>query len=121
MWVRLPLWAPIQNSTAFSKPEGGTREARPKDSRRIFQTNSEFLARWRALIFRQGGGSSQRFLWHRPFSHKQSKTGTGRSFCSLAEQDDSIPPPSLWAKKLFELRMITACLVFQNEATFRDT
>src|SRR3990167_11565466 len=70
MWVRLPLWAPIQNSTAFSKPEGGTREARPKDSRRIFQTNSEFLARWRALIFGQGGGSSQRFLWPRPFSQK---------------------------------------------------
>src|SRR3989337_4086490 len=70
MWVRLPLWAPIQNSTAFSKPEGGTREARPKDSRRIFQTNSEFLARWRALIFRQGGGSSQRFLWRRPFLQK---------------------------------------------------
>jgi len=48
---------PIQNSTAFSKPEGGTREARPTDSPPFFQTNSEFLARWRALIFRQGGGS----------------------------------------------------------------
>jgi len=48
---------PGQNSTAFSKPEGGTREARPKDSRRIPPMNSEFLVRWRALIFRQGGGS----------------------------------------------------------------
>src|SRR3989338_9304904 len=28
MWVQLPPWAPKQNSTAFSKPEGGTREAR---------------------------------------------------------------------------------------------
>ena len=61
---------PIQNSTAFSKPEGGTREARPTDFPPFFQTNSEFLARWRALIFRRGGGSSQRFLWHRPFSQK---------------------------------------------------
>ena len=48
---------PIQNSTAFSKPKGGTREARPTDFPPFFQTNSEFLARWRALIFRQGGGS----------------------------------------------------------------
>src|SRR3989338_8695988 len=70
MWVRFPPFPPKQNSTAFSKPEGGTREARPKDSRRISPTNSEFLARWRALIFRQGGGSSQRFLWRRPFSQK---------------------------------------------------
>jgi hypothetical protein len=58
---------PKQNSTAFSKPKGGTREARPTDFPPFFQTNSEFLARWRALIFRRGGGSSQRFLWHRPF------------------------------------------------------
>ena len=48
---------PKQNSTVFSKPEGGTREARPKDSRRILPMNSEFWARWRALIFRRGGGS----------------------------------------------------------------
>jgi len=49
---------PIQNSTAFSKPKGGTREARPTDFPPPFsQTNSEFLARWRALIFRRGGGS----------------------------------------------------------------
>src|SRR3989338_10732563 len=54
----------------FKKRKGGPREARPKDSRRIPPMNSEFLARWRALIFRQGGGSSQRFLWHRPFSQK---------------------------------------------------
>src|SRR3989344_2366388 len=40
---------PKQNSTAFSKPEGGTREARPTDFPPFFQTNSEFLARWRAL------------------------------------------------------------------------
>src|SRR3989338_8339833 len=54
----------------FSKLEGGTREARPTDFPPFFQTNSEFLARLRALIFRRGGGSSQRFLWHRPFSQK---------------------------------------------------
>ena len=48
---------PKQNATAFSKPEGGTREARPTDFPPFFQTNLEFLARWRALIFRQGGGS----------------------------------------------------------------
>ena len=30
---------------------------RPLESRRFSQTNSEFLARWRALFFRQGGGS----------------------------------------------------------------
>src|SRR3989338_3083015 len=48
---------PKQNSTAFSKPEGGTRFARPTDFPPFFQTNSEFLARWRAPVFRQGGGS----------------------------------------------------------------
>src|SRR3989338_8663938 len=68
--VRFLSRAPKQNSTAFSKPEGGTREARPTDFPPFFQTNSEFLARWRALIFRRGGGSSQRFLWHRPFLQK---------------------------------------------------
>jgi len=56
---------PIQNSTAFSKPEGGTREARPTDFPPFFQTNSEFLARWRALFFRRGGGSkSEAILTH---------------------------------------------------------
>src|SRR3989344_2797402 len=56
---------PIQNSTVFWKLKYGTREARPKDSRRIPPTNSEFLARWRALIFRQGGGSkSEAILTH---------------------------------------------------------
>src|SRR3989344_5242053 len=70
MGVRFPLAAPKQNSTAFSKPEGGTREARPTDFPPFFQTNSEFLARWRAPVFRRGGGSSQRFLWRRPFSQK---------------------------------------------------
>ena len=48
---------PKQNSTAFSKPKGGTHEARPTDFPPFFQTNSEFLARWRVLIFRRGGGS----------------------------------------------------------------
>jgi len=42
---------------AFLKPEGGTREARPTDFPPFFQTNSEFLARWRAPVFRRGGGS----------------------------------------------------------------
>ena len=55
--VRVLSRAPKQNLTAFSKPEGGTREARPTDFRLFFQTNSEFLARWSALIFRRGGGS----------------------------------------------------------------
>src|SRR3989344_3110063 len=68
--VRFLSRAPKQNSTAFSKPEGGTREARPTDFPPFFQTNSAFLARWGALIFRRGGGSSQRFLWHRPFLQK---------------------------------------------------
>ena len=51
------LNTPIQTPSAFSKPEGGTREARPTDFPPFFQTNSEFLARLRALIFRRGGGS----------------------------------------------------------------
>src|SRR3989344_988677 len=54
----------------FEKLKCGTREARPKDSRRIPPMNSEFLARLRALFFRQEAGSSQRFLWLRPFSQK---------------------------------------------------
>ena len=42
--------APLGNSSVFWKPKCGTREARPKDSRRFSQTNSEFLARKRARI-----------------------------------------------------------------------
>jgi hypothetical protein len=53
---------PKHNSTAFSKSEGGTREARPTDFPPFSQTNSEFLARWRALIFRQGGGSKSEVI-----------------------------------------------------------
>src|SRR3989344_2286487 len=56
---------PESNLTIFSKPEGGTREARPNGFPPFFQTNSEFLARWRALIFRRGGGSkSEAILTH---------------------------------------------------------
>src|SRR3989344_5670423 len=36
---------PIRNSTVFSKPEGGTREARPTDFPPFFQTNSDFRLR----------------------------------------------------------------------------
>ena len=50
---------PIQNEAAFSKPEGGTREARPTNFPPFFPTNSEFLSRWRALIFRRGGGGAK--------------------------------------------------------------
>src|SRR3989339_1622678 len=81
--VRVLAGAPKQNSTAFSKPEGGTREARPTDFPPFFQTNSEFLARLRALIFRRGGGSSQRFLWRRPFSQKGLNQ---KQFCPRIER-----------------------------------
>src|SRR3989338_529191 len=50
---------PEQNSTIFLKQKCGTREARPKDSRRISPTNSEFLARKRAVFFRQEAGAKQ--------------------------------------------------------------
>ena len=39
-----------------------TREARPTDFPPFFQTNSEFLARLRALIFRQEAGSKSRAI-----------------------------------------------------------
>ena len=56
---------PIRNSKVFLKQKCGTREARPKDSRRIPPTNSEFLARLRALFFRRGGGAkSEAILTH---------------------------------------------------------
>ena|SRR3989338_5401806 len=56
---------PLGNSSVFWKPKCGTREARPKDSRRFSQTNSEFLARLRALIFCQETGSkSEAILTH---------------------------------------------------------
>jgi len=42
---------PIQNSTAFSKPKGGTREARPTDFPPFSQTNSEFLCAGAHLFF----------------------------------------------------------------------
>ena len=56
---------PIRNSKVFLKLKCGTREARPKDSRRIPPTNSEFLARLRALFFRQeAGAKSEAILTH---------------------------------------------------------
>src|SRR3989344_2471775 len=58
---------PKQNLTAFSKPEGGTREARPTDFPPFFQTNSDSRLRRDGGFFRQETGASQRFLWHRPF------------------------------------------------------
>src|SRR3989338_11615366 len=70
MGFQIPPCAPKQNLTAFSKPEGGTREARPTDLPPFFQTNSESRLRRDELFFRRGGGASQRFLWHRPFSQK---------------------------------------------------
>src|SRR3989344_5620285 len=70
MWVRVPPRAPKQNSTAFSKPEGGTREARPTDFPPFFQTNSDSRLRRDGLFFCQEAGASQRFLWHRPFLQK---------------------------------------------------
>ena len=45
---------------------------------------SGFLARWRALIFRRGGGSSQRFLWLRLFWEPvRSRGRTYNKICSL--------------------------------------
>ena len=62
--------APIKNSTIFSVDTSGRRKAPTKDFLAGLQGNSEFLARKRAEFFRRGGGASQRFLWHRPFSQK---------------------------------------------------
>jgi len=57
MWVQLPPRAPKQNLTAFSKPEGGTREARPTDFPPFFQTNSDSRLRRDGLFFRQEAGA----------------------------------------------------------------
>src|SRR3989338_150896 len=78
MQVRFLLGTPTTNSTAFLKPTCGTREARPNGFRLNFAQNPKGNspkmnpnpARWRAPVFRRGGGSSQRFLWRRPFSQK---------------------------------------------------
>jgi|SRR3989338_527050 len=48
---------PKQNLTAFSKPEGGTREARPTDFPPFFQTNSDSRLRRDGLFFRQEAGA----------------------------------------------------------------
>src|SRR3989338_6822969 len=78
MQVRFLLGTPTTNSTAFLKPTCGTREARPNGFRLNFaqdpKGNSPKMnpnpARWRALIFCRGGGSSHRFLLDRPFFTK---------------------------------------------------
>jgi len=48
---------PKQNLTAFSKPNGGTRKARPTDFPPFFQTNSESRLRRDGLFFRQEAGA----------------------------------------------------------------
>jgi len=56
---------PKQNLTAFSKPEGGTREARPTDFPPFFQTNSDSRLRRDGLFFRQeAGAKSEAILTH---------------------------------------------------------
>ena len=56
---------PEQNLTAFSKPEGGTREARPTDFPPFFQTNSDSRLRRDELFFRQEtGAKSEAILTH---------------------------------------------------------
>ena len=54
---------PKQNSTAFSKPNGGTREARPTDFPPFFQTNSDSRLRRDGLFFRQEAGANQKQFW----------------------------------------------------------
>src|SRR3990167_9398642 len=61
------IQTPIGNSTIFSVDTSGRRKAPTKDFLAGLQENSEFLARKRAVFFRQEAGASQRFLWHRPF------------------------------------------------------
>ena len=61
----------------------GRRKAPTKDFLAGLQENSEFLARKRAVFFRRGGGASQRFLWHRPFSQKGLNQ---KQFCPRTER-----------------------------------
>ena len=70
MQVRFLLGTPTTNSTAFLKPTCGTREARPNGFRLNFAQNPKGNspkmnpnpARWRALIFRRGGGSKSKAI-----------------------------------------------------------
>ena len=56
---------PEQNLTAFSKPNGGTREARPTDFPPFFQTNSDSRLRRDGGFFRQeAGAKSEAILTH---------------------------------------------------------
>jgi len=56
---------PEQNLTAFPKPEGGTREARPTDFPPFSQTNSDSRLRRDGLFFRQeAGAKSEAILTH---------------------------------------------------------
>ena len=64
--VQISPWAPIGNSTIFSVDTSGRRKAPTKDFLAGLQENSEFLARKRAVFFRQEAGASQRNLWLAP-------------------------------------------------------
>jgi len=59
------IQTPIRNSTIFSVDTNGRRKAPTKDFLAGLQENSEFLARWRALFFRRGGGAkSEAIMTH---------------------------------------------------------
>ena len=59
------IQTPIRNSTIFSVYSSGRRKAPTKDFLAGLQGNSEFLARWRALFFRQeAGAKSEVILTH---------------------------------------------------------
>ena len=70
MRVQVPPPAPLGNSSVFSVDTSGRRKAPTKDFLAGLQGNSEFLARQRAVFFRQETDASQRFFWHRPFLQK---------------------------------------------------
>jgi len=59
------IQTPIRNSTIFSEDTSGRRKAPTKDFLAGLQGNSEFLARKRALFFRQeAGAKSEAILTH---------------------------------------------------------
>src|SRR3989344_2703596 len=81
--VQILSEAPKWNLTVFQRPNCGRLKAPPTDFPPFFQTNSERRLRRRALFFRPGGGASQRFLWHRPFSPKGLNQ---KQFCLMTER-----------------------------------
>ena len=77
MGVQISPWAPKQNLTAFSKPEGGTRFARPTDFPPIFPNEFRIFGALARTVFS-------------PRSRCEPKISLAQTFFAKKERENNV-------------------------------